>query len=117
VRWLTLRPMMTYPSDLSDEEFSHIQGRGKRWVEEMMGLSVEVVRKPQKPLPEEVAERWGREWSKEGKEVDWQSLMPPRGFTVLPRRWVVERTFSWLGQNRRMSKDYERLAESSEAFV
>jgi transposase len=35
----------------------------------------------------------------------------------LPRRWVVERTFSWLGQNRRMSKDYERLPESSEAFV
>ena len=35
----------------------------------------------------------------------------------LPRRWVVERTFSWLGQNRRMSKDYERLVETSEAFV
>jgi putative transposase len=35
----------------------------------------------------------------------------------LPKRWVVERTFSWLGQNRRMSKDYERLAESSEAFI
>ena len=30
---------------------------------------------------------------------------------------VVERTFSWLGQNRRMSKDYDRLAETSEAFV
>ena len=43
---------------------------------------------------------------------------PPRSaFTVLPRRWVVERTFSWLGQNRRMSKDYERVPESSEAFV
>jgi putative transposase len=35
----------------------------------------------------------------------------------LPRRRVVERTFSWLGQNRRMSKDYERLATTSEAFV
>jgi putative transposase len=34
------------------------QGRGKRWAEEAMGLSVEVVRKPPKPLPEEVAERW-----------------------------------------------------------
>jgi putative transposase len=40
-----------------------------------------------------------------------------QGFQVLPRRWVVERTFSWLGQNRRMSKDYERLCESAEAFV
>jgi transposase len=35
----------------------------------------------------------------------------------LPRRWVVERTFSWLCQNRRMSKDYERLCASVEAFV
>ena len=93
------------------------QGRGKRWAEEVVGLSVEVVRKPQKPVPEEVAERWAREWAKEGKEVDWQRLMPPKGFKVLLRRWVVERTFSWLGQNRRMSKDYERLPESSEAFV
>jgi putative transposase len=93
------------------------QGRGKRWAEEVLGLSVEVVRKPPEPVPEAVAKRWAREWAKEGKEVDWQKLMPPKGFKVLPRRWVVERTFSWLGQNRRMSKDYERLAESSEAFV
>jgi putative transposase len=32
-------------------------------------------------------------------------------------RWVVKQTFSWLGQNRRMSKDYERLPESAEAFI
>jgi transposase len=80
-------------------------------------VSVEIVRKPRKPLPEEVAKIWAREWAKEGIKVDWQSLMPPRGFKVLLRRWVVERTFSWLGQNRRMSKDYERLPESSEAFI
>jgi putative transposase len=93
------------------------EGRGKRWVEEMMGLSVEVVRKPPKPVPEEVAKRWAAEWAKEGKEVDWQGLMPPRGYVALPRRWVVERTFSWLSQNRRMSKDYERLCASAEAFI
>lgn len=40
-----------------------------------------------------------------------------KGFVVLPRRWVVERTFGWLGRNRRMSKDYEELEESSEAMV
>jgi len=40
-----------------------------------------------------------------------------RLLTVLARRWVVERTFSWVDQNRRMSKDYERLPESSEAFI
>lgn len=39
-----------------------------------------------------------------------------KGFQVLPRRWVVERTFAWVCRNRRLSKDYERLAESEEAF-
>jgi putative transposase len=38
-------------------------------------------------------------------------------FEVLPRRWVVERTLGWLGRNRRLSKDYEALPESSEAWV
>jgi putative transposase len=36
---------------------------------------------------------------------------------VLPRRWVVERTFSWIGRQRRMGKDYERLAGTAEAFI
>jgi putative transposase len=61
------------------------QGRGKRWAEEAMGLSVEVVRKPPKPVPEDVAELWASEWAKEGIKVDWQRLMPPKGFKVLPR--------------------------------
>jgi putative transposase len=39
------------------------------------------------------------------------------GFAVQPRRWVVERTFAWLGRGRRLSKDYERLPENSEAVV
>jgi putative transposase len=93
------------------------QGRGKRWAEEAMGLSVEVVRKPKKPVPEKVAELWAAEWAKEGKAVDWQKLMPPKGFRVLPRRWVVERTFAWISHNRRMAKDYERLCATGEAFI
>jgi putative transposase len=52
-----------------------------------------------------------------GMQIDWQKLLSRRGFEVLPRRWVVECTFSWLSQNRRMSKDYERLCATSEAFV
>ena len=35
-----------------------------------------------------------------------------KGFVVLPRRWVVERTFSWFGRNRRLAKDFENLAET-----
>ena len=60
---------------------------------------------------------WAREWAKEGVKVDWEQLLPPKGFQVLPRRWVIERTFSWIDQNRRMSKDCERLPETSEAFI
>jgi len=40
-----------------------------------------------------------------------------RGFKLLPHRWVVERTFGWLGRHRRMSKDYEYLPETSEILV
>jgi putative transposase len=93
------------------------QGRGKEWAEKELGLSVEVVHRTPRPAPEKVARIWAEEWSKEGWRIDWQKLLPRRGFEVLPRRWVVERTFSWLSQNRRMSKDYERLTETSEAFI
>ena len=44
-----------------------------------MGLSVDLVRKPPKPVPEKVAKRWAEEWAKEGKKVDWERLLPPRG--------------------------------------
>ncbi len=40
-----------------------------------------------------------------------------KGFYVLPRRWVVERTFGWLGRHRRLSKDYEYLTETSENMI
>jgi putative transposase len=93
------------------------EDKGKDWVEKTLGWSVELVERPRKPAPDEVLMSWAEELAKEGKKVDWQKLIPPQGFQVLPRRWVVERSFAWIGHNRRMSKDYERRCASSEAFV
>lgn len=64
-----------------------------------------------------------------GQLVDWVRLIfgwaltivkrtdDLRGFRVLPKRWIVERTFGWLGRYRRLSKDYEELPASSEAML
>ena len=40
-----------------------------------------------------------------------------KGFVVLPRRWVVERPYSWFGRNRRLAKDFENLTETLATFV
>ena len=50
-------------------------------------------------------------------QIDWSKYLPPPGFRGLPRRWVVERTFAWQSQQRRLSKDYERLCATSEAWI
>jgi transposase len=83
----------------------------------MLGWTVDLVERPRKPAPEEVLKSWAEQWRQEGVKVEWEQLLPPKGFQVLPRRWVVERTFSWIDHNRRLSKDYERLTETSEAFI
>src|SRR5260370_2475267 len=44
-------------------------------------------------------------------------VMGTRGFSVLPRRWVVERSLSWISRNRRLSKDYERKVQTSETLI
>lgn len=59
------------------------------WVKEHCGWTLEIVKRPK----------------------------DAKGFQVLPRRWVVERTFAWLGRYRRMSKDYESLTHTSEAMI
>lgn len=64
-------------------------GTLKIWLQETLGWLLEIVHKPAEQL----------------------------GFEVLPKRWIVERTFAWLNRQRRLSKDYERLPETSEAFI
>ena len=94
------------------------QDNGAGWVQKVVGWTAEIVGHPPKLVPDEVMRIWQREWAKEGLQLDREKLQEskePRAF--LPIRWIVERTFSWLGQNRRLSKDYERLPESGEAFI
>ena len=59
------------------------------WVKEVAGCALEIVKRPK----------------------------GERGFKILAKRWAVERTPAWLGKYRRMSKDCERLAETSEAWI
>ncbi len=70
------------------------------WLREARGWQLEVVRHPARR-----ARRYGYE------------DRPKHKFEVLPRRWVVERTCAWLGQSRRLSRDYERLPATSEAMI
>ena len=50
--------------------------------------------------------------------LEWVlKLEGEKGFKLLPKRWIVERTFGWLSKQRRLSKDYEGLCETSEAMV
>jgi len=59
-------------------------------------------------------------WARKTCNVILQTVLRPveaKGFVVLPKRWIVERTFAWLSRHRRLSKDYERLTENSEAAI
>jgi putative transposase len=74
----------------------------REWVTERLGLSLEIVQRRSR-------------WVWVPKDVEPEPL--PAGFEVIKRRWVVERTFAWIVRNRRMSRDYEFLAETTESLV
>jgi putative transposase len=59
------------------------------WLEDLLHCKLEIVEKPKDQV----------------------------GFQILPKRWIVERTFAWLVRQRRLARDYERLPETSEAFI
>ncbi len=73
----------------ADGAYGMYGGELIRWVKEHYGWNLEIVEKP----PEQ------------------------KGFVVIKKRWVVERTFAWLGKCRRLSKDYEQNPRSSEAWI
>ena len=75
------------------------------------GREIEIVKRPRKWfwVPEEVKDVAAYLKAK-GIEV-------VEGFKVLPKRWIVERTFAWLNKYRRLSKDYEYLTDTSEAIL
>ena len=58
---------------------------------------------------------WVRGWF--GRFVEIVERREAGRFVVLPKRWIVERTFAWLGKYRRLSKDYETLSQSSECMI
>jgi putative transposase len=112
--------------DRLPERLSHLwldagytgQDKGAGWVHKVLGWTAEIVRHPPKMAPQEVMRAWVREFNKEGIPIDPKRLVQEKGpRAFLPKRWIVERTLAWLGQNRRMSKDYERLPETAEAFI
>ena len=57
-----------------------------------------------------------RQWGQVRLEIVRQA-QGQRGFAVVPWRWIVERTFAWLGRYRRLKSDYERLPETTEAII
>ena len=87
------------------------RGKGKDWIEQVTGWTVQTVK---------AVHRYKRYWVPNDippEQIDWSQYLPTPGFHVIPRRWVVERTFAWLSHSRRLSKDYERLCTTSEAWV
>ena len=74
----------------------------RRWITERLGFSLEIVQR-------------GSRWVWVRNDVEPEPM--PAGFEVIRRRWVVQRTFAWISRNRRMRRDYEFLAQTTEALI
>jgi hypothetical protein len=88
---------------------SGYEGPFEDWVKTHLGgVRLEIVKHPWTGLR--------GVWAKEGAEIDWDTIMP-KGFHVLPRRWVIERTNAWITHCRRLSRDFEGTHSSSESLI
>jgi transposase len=72
------------------------------WLAIELGWTLLIVKRPR---------RWVR------VPADQHVSEMPAGFTILPQRWIVERTFAWLVRNRRLAKDWERLSATTETWI
>jgi putative transposase len=93
------------------------RGKLPTWITETLGWSITIVQRPprrhwQQVIFHEDPSDWRKGWFEKVR-----TPAPSGGFHVLPRRWVVERSFAWIGRNRRMSKEYEFQPATSEAWV
>jgi putative transposase len=83
-------------------------GKLRDWIKEHLGWQLEIVQHP-----------WAGirgVWAPQGAVIDWDKIIP-KGFHILPRRWVVERTNAWISGCRRLSRDFEGLCASSESLI
>ena len=87
---------------------SHYGGTFLTWVKEKLGWTVQTIHALTLPKRGLLVP--------EGEEVDWDTLFP-KGFRPQPKRWVIERSFSWMVRWRRLCRDHEGLPQSSEAFI
>jgi putative transposase len=131
------------PGERGYDAGKKVKGRKRHILVDVMGLLLTVVvhtadiqdRDGAKKVLNKIKERFPRlrliwaDGGYRGKLIDWVKRVcgwtleivkrdkDAKGFQVLPRRWVVERTFGWLNRYRRLSKDYEALPETSESMI
>ncbi|MEW6229692.1 MAG: transposase [Bacillota bacterium] len=88
------------------------KGKWEAWVKTNLGYSVEIVQRPD-------ANTRGY-WLPEGQELteaQVKTFRGHRGFIVVKKRWIVERSFAWLSFDRRLNREYDLLPETTEAFI
>jgi len=81
-------------------------GKAVQWIQENTQITLKIVRRPN--------ENFRGWWVREGDPIP---PPPPRGFQVVKRRWVVERSFAWLNRNRQLSKEYDTYPLHTEAWI